>query len=75
MTSSTWTITKAKANFSEVVDRAMANGPQTISLNGRAAVVVVSIEEWERRTRRIGNLAEFFANSPLRESGIEIPQR
>lgn len=29
-------------------------------------------EEWERKTKRTGNLAEFFAASPLRESGLEI---
>ena len=35
------------------------------------AVVIVSAEEWKRKTRRKGTLAEFFANSPLRGSGIE----
>jgi hypothetical protein len=29
---------------------------------GRPAAVVVSIEEWERRTGRVGNLAEFLAD-------------
>jgi hypothetical protein len=33
-------------------------------------VVVVAAEEWERKTKRIGNLAEFFAASPLRGSGL-----
>jgi hypothetical protein len=33
---------------------------------------VVSAEQWERKTRRRGNLAEFFAESPLPESGLEI---
>jgi hypothetical protein len=32
----------------------------------------VSIEEWTRRERRDGDLAEFFANSPLREEGFEM---
>jgi hypothetical protein len=31
----------------------------------------VSAEEWERKTRRAGNLAEFFAESPLRGSGLK----
>jgi hypothetical protein len=35
-------------------------------------VVVVAVEEWERKTKRRGNLAEFFAASPLRGSGIAI---
>ena len=41
-----WSVTQAKARFSEVVDRAREQGPQAITKNGRPAVVVVSIEEW-----------------------------
>jgi prevent-host-death family protein len=70
----TWTVAEAKAKFSEVVDKARDVGPQTITTNGRAAVMVVSIAEWERRTRRPGNLAEFFAGSPLPGSGLEAPR-
>lgn len=67
-----WAVAAAKARFSEVIDRALSDGPQTITRNGRKAVVVVSAEEWERKTKRAGNLAEFFAASPLRGSGIAI---
>jgi hypothetical protein len=38
---------------------------------GRTAVVV-SAEEWERKTKRTGNLAEFFAASPLRGSKLNV---
>jgi prevent-host-death family protein len=68
----TWTVAAAKAKFSEVIDRALSEGPQTITRNGHQAVVVVSVNEWERKTRRKGNLAEFFAQSPLRGSGVKI---
>ena len=68
----TWTVAEAKAKFSEVVEKARASGPQTTTRNGRTAVVVVSAEEWERKTRRPGNLAEFFAESPLRASGLKV---
>ena len=67
----TWTVAEAKAKFSEVVAKARSSGPQTITRNGRAAAVVVSVEEWERKTHRRGNLAEFFAESPLPGSGLE----
>lgn len=67
-----WTVAEAKAKFSEVIDKAKSAGPQTITRNGRTAVVIVSAEEWERKTRRKGNLAEFFAASPLRDSGVKI---
>ena len=65
-------MTEAKAKFSEVIEKARVDGPQTITTNGRAAVVIVAAEEWERKTRRRGNLAEFFAESPLRRSGLEL---
>jgi len=72
MNDETWTVAEAKAKFSEVVDKARTDGPQTITKNGRTAVVVVAAEEWERKTRRPGNLAEFFASSPLRGSGLKV---
>ena len=72
MNDETWTVAEAKAKFSEVVDKARTDGPQTITKNGRAAVVVVSAEEWERKAKRPGNLAEFFAESPLRGSGLKV---
>jgi prevent-host-death family protein len=68
----TWSVADAKARLSEVIDRALSDGPQVITRKGRKTVVVVSAEEWERKTRRIGNLAEFFAGSPLRGSGLAI---
>ncbi len=68
----TWAVAKAKAHLSTVIDQALADGPQTITRSGRRAVVVVSAEEWERKTKRKGNLAEFFASSPLRGARVHI---
>ena len=67
-----WAVAEAKARFSEVIDRALADGPQTITRKGKEAVVVVSAEEWQRKTTRKGNLAEFFAASPLRGTKLGI---
>lgn len=75
MTADTWTVAQAKAKFSELVERARDSGPQLITKNGRKAAVVVSVEEWDRRTRRAGNLAEFFAQSPLRGSGLKVARK
>jgi prevent-host-death family protein len=72
MGSDTWTVAKAKAKLSEVIERARTDGPQTITRSGRTAVVVVSAEEWDRKTRRVGSLAEFLAASPLRRSALEV---
>ncbi|MGH2390026.1 MAG: type II toxin-antitoxin system Phd/YefM family antitoxin [Chloroflexota bacterium] len=70
MTSDTWTVAEAKAKFSEVIEWARSTGPQTITGNGRTTAVVVAADEGERKTKRVGNLAEFFAASPLRDSGL-----
>ena len=70
-----WTVAEAKARFSEMIERALAEGPQTITKRGRTAAIVVGAEEWERKTKRAGNLAEFFATSPLRESGLTVRRR
>jgi prevent-host-death family protein len=70
-----WTVAEAKAKFSEIIERAMSEGPQTITRKGRTAAVVVGAEEWQRKTKRAGNLAEFFAGSPLRGSELKVRRR
>lgn len=75
MSKAVWTVAEAKARFSEVIERAGKEGPQRITRNGRKAAVVVSEEEWERKTKRKGSLAEFFGASPLRNSGLKLKRR
>jgi len=75
MNNGTWTVAEAKARFSDLIEQAHSEGPQTVTKRGRTAAVVVSPEEWERKTKRVGNLAEFFAASPLRGSGLGIKRR
>ncbi len=73
--SDSWTVATAKAHLSQVIDRARAGGPQRITRNGRLAAVVVAPEEWDRKTRRVGTLAEFFASSPLRDTPELVVER
>jgi prevent-host-death family protein len=68
-----WTVAEAKAKLSEVIEKARTEGPQTITRRGKRAVVVVDAGQWERKSRnRKGDLASFFAASPLRGSGLEV---
>lgn len=71
MSTHTWTVAEAKAKLSEVLDKAQSEGPQTITRHGRTTAMVVAAEEWKRKANRKGNLAEFFAASPLRGAGIK----
>jgi prevent-host-death family protein len=72
MAAHSWTVAQAKAKLSEVIERAQSEGPQTIVRRGRKTAVIVGVEEWERKTKRHGSLAQFFASSPLRGSGLQI---
>lgn len=68
----TWSLAEAKAHCSEVVERALHEGPQTVTRRGKDAVVIVSAEEGRRRTRPKESLVEFFRRSPLYDSGIDL---
>jgi prevent-host-death family protein len=74
MSTHTWSVAQAKAKFSEVIEKAKSEGPQTITRNGRKAAVLVAADEWERKTKlkHKESLLEFFQNSPLRGSGINL---
>ena len=65
-----WTVAHAKAKLSEVIERAQSE-PQLITRNGTPSVVMVSVEEWNRKTARKGSLADFLLDSPLAGSGLD----
>jgi prevent-host-death family protein len=68
----TWKVAEAKSRLSELIDRAMREGAQEITRHGRRAVVVVSAQEWDRKTRRNEGLVQFLDRSPLQGSGLEV---
>ena len=43
-----WHLQDAKNHFSKVVQKAIHEGPQTVTLRGKPAAVVISAEEYER---------------------------
>lgn len=77
-----WALQDAKARFSEVVRKAKTEGPQTITVHGREAVVVLSVEEYRRiRGEPTGPvLIDLMQNSPLGDiefdrEGVRSPVR
>ncbi len=60
-----WQIQDAKNKLSEVISRALKQGPQLITRHGEKAVVVVAYAEYERLRKSQGKLSEFFKASPL----------
>jgi prevent-host-death family protein len=69
--SESWTVADAKARLSEVIERAQTD-PQIITRHGKPSAVVVSAEEWARKTERKGSLAEFLLASPLRGVDLDL---
>ena len=73
-----WQLQEAKARFSEVFRLARECGPQRVTKHGRTAVVVLPAEEYERLSRskaRRGSLVQFFADSPLAGSEIQLDRQ
>lgn len=66
-----WALQDAKARFSELVRKAKTEGPQRITVHGREAVVVVSVEEY-RRSKGTGEaLVKLLQDSPLRNVKLD----
>jgi prevent-host-death family protein len=67
-----WQLQDAKNRLSQVVDSALHDGPQTITLRGKPTAVVVSFEEYKKLTLpRIG-LSQFFEESPLHGAELDF---
>jgi prevent-host-death family protein len=60
-----WALQDAKNRLSEVVDRAVEEGPQTITRRGRETAVVMSVSEYRRLAKPEGGLVRFLRESPL----------
>jgi len=67
-----WQLQEAKNKLSRVVEEARHHGPQVVTVRGREAAVVLSMEDYRRMAPKQESLADFLMNSPLRGSGIEI---
>ncbi len=62
-----WKLQDAKNRFSEVVDKAIEKGPQTITRRGTPVAVVLSSAEYQRLAKPKKSLVQFFRDSPLAE--------
>jgi prevent-host-death family protein len=43
-----WQVQEAKQRFSELIDRARAEGPQVVTRHGRPVAVVMDVERYRR---------------------------
>jgi prevent-host-death family protein len=66
-----WQLQEAKAKFSELVQKAIDEGPQTVTRHGKDAVVVLSAEQFELMKKRQISLKEVLAMMSLEELDLE----
>jgi prevent-host-death family protein len=60
-----WQIQEAKSNLSEVIERAIDDGPQILIRGGEEIAVVLSYPEYLQLKKERTPLSEFFRQSPL----------
>jgi prevent-host-death family protein len=58
----TYPLNTARAEFSRLVERALAGEPQRVTRYGKEAVIIVSEEEWRLRTRTAPTLGALLAH-------------
>jgi antitoxin Phd len=67
-----WQLQEAKNKFSELIDRAMSEGPQVITRHGVEVVVVMPIAGYKKLMAPKKRLGDFLLDSPLRSSELCI---
>jgi prevent-host-death family protein len=65
MTDTVWQLQEAKNRFSEVVNKALTEGPQTVTRHGEEIVVILSKADYNRLKKPQTSLLDFFRQSPL----------
>jgi antitoxin Phd len=70
-----WQVQEAKAKFSELLDKALHEGPQVVSRRGVATAVLVPIEEWERLKQRARPSLKDLLLSDENRFEIDLPPR
>lgn len=60
----TWQLQTAKQKFSELVERALGEGPQVVTRRGRPVVVVVAVDEFRRLRDGGHDFKRFLRGAP-----------
>jgi len=66
----TWALQDAKNQFSQVVELARKEGPQTVTRHGEPVAVIVAADEFKKMVHPKETVLEFFA--PLKGSRIRL---
>ena len=67
-----WQLQDAKNRFSEIVNKALRDGPQIVTRRGKKTVVIMSVEQYQSLVRPEVNIVDFFQESPLRGVDLDL---
>lgn len=67
-----WQLQEAKNKFSEVIDKAIDEGPQVITRRGAEVAIVLSYTEYRQMIASKKKISEFFRESPLAEEDLDF---
>ncbi|HOP23135.1 MAG TPA: type II toxin-antitoxin system Phd/YefM family antitoxin [Gammaproteobacteria bacterium] len=71
----TWQLQDAKNKFSKLVEAAMHNQPQIVTKHGDEAVIILSIEQYNKMIAPELDLISFFNNSPMKGFDLDIERQ
>ena len=67
---SAWALQDAKNRFSEVVDKTLREGPQSVTRRGIPVVVILPARQYVEQTTPADSFVSFFRKSPL--CGVDL---
>ena len=71
-----WSVQDAKSRFSELLDNALAEGPQIVTRRGVDTAVLLPIEQWRRLERMTRpNLKELLLTAEARTDDLAPPRQ
>jgi prevent-host-death family protein len=65
-----WHLQDAKNNFSKLVQHAIKDGPQTVTLRGERAAVVLSAQDYDRLQGKKPTFVEHLLSGPMLDNDI-----
>jgi prevent-host-death family protein len=65
-----WHLQDAKNNFSKLVQQAIKDGPQTVTLRGARTAVVLSAEDYDRLKEKKPTFVEHLLSGPTLDDDI-----
>ena len=70
-----WQLQDAKNRFSEIVNKALQDGPQVVTRHGKKTVVIMSVKQYQSLVKPKTNIVDFFQKSPFRGEDIDLTRQ